>query len=74
MALNKGYGGMYVVDLGGVLRPGLEEVLTFWGGRVWHVGELVRRGVRYVIVGFCYIEKEGDDEDGMKRRKMEGVC
>ena len=49
-------GGTYVAELRRALRPALGHMLAFEGG-LFHGGEPIVRGVRYIIAAFLYTER-----------------
>lgn len=66
-------GGTYIVSLGRSFRPRLGGVMTFRGDEILHGGDPVVKGVRYVIVGFCYIDFKSNIESKEKRPRLDGM-
>jgi hypothetical protein len=59
IALNTNYegGGTYIHRLGKALKPGAAGgMISFCGGELLHSGDTVVKGVRYIIVAFCYVD------------------
>ena len=50
-------GGTYICSLGKSYRASVGGAFTFRGDQIQHGGDPVVRGIRYVIVGFCYVDK-----------------
>ena len=66
-------GGTYICSLGESYRSSIGGAFTFRGDQIQHGGDPVVRGTRYVIVGFCYVDKQTvDDADDSNEtsRKM----
>ena len=47
--------------------------MTFRGDEILHGGDPVVKGVRYVIVGFCYIDFKSNIESKEKRPRLDGM-
>ena len=56
-------GGTYVCNLGRSYRPSVGGIMTFRGDQLQHGGDPVVRGIRYVIVGFLYVDKHHAEDD-----------
>ena len=54
-------GGTYICSLGKSYRSSIGGAFTFRGDQIQHGGDPVVRGIRYVIVGFCYVDKQTVD-------------
>lgn len=65
-------GGTYICSLGKSYRPSVGGAFTFRGDQM-HGGDPVVRGIRYVIVGFCYVDKQtvddADDDSNQTNRE-----
>jgi hypothetical protein len=62
IGLNTEYqgGGTFIHALGRPLKPKVEGgMLSFSGGEFLHSGDPVVEGIRYIIVGFCYVDLNG---------------
>jgi hypothetical protein len=57
-------GGIYICSSGKSYRPRIGGAFTFRGDQIQHGGDPVVRGIRYVIVGFCYADKRAIVSDG----------
>lgn len=65
-------GGTYICSLGKSYRSSVGGVFTFRGDQIEHGGDPVVRGIRYVIVGFCYVDKQTvDDADDSNETNRE---
>ncbi len=69
-------GGTYIADLKRSIRPDLGGAVSFRGDQLLHGGDPVVRGVRYIIVAFCYVCKKEDacdEEQKRKKMKLDGI-
>ena len=73
LALNDDFegGGTYIYDLDRTIIPREGSLVTFAGSKVLHGGNVVTKGVRYILAVFMYLDKECSmDADG-KTEKTE---
>ena len=55
-------GGTWLVPLGHAIRPILGGVLSFRGDKILHGGDPIVRGRRYIIVAFCFIARDHEED------------
>ena len=65
-------GGTYIADLGDAIRPNIGGLVSFRGDLLLHGGDPIIRGVRYVIVAFCYVLGGDDDATCDNLKKLGG--
>ena len=65
LALNDNFegGGTYVYNLDKTVTPRQGSLVSFAGNRLLHGGNVVTKGVRYILAVFMYLDK---DVDGWK--------
>lgn len=81
IGLNTEYqgGGTFIHALGRPLKPKVEGgMLSFSGGEFLHSGDPVVEGIRYIIVGFCYVDligtkMESKNDKETKQPKLNSV-
>ncbi|GMI31753.1 hypothetical protein TrCOL_g3330 [Triparma columacea] len=60
LSLNSDFtGGGTEFARGGVVNPGVGEMVGFRGDKCWHCGRRIAGGVRYILVVFCFGGGEG---------------
>lgn len=65
-------GGTYVSQLKRSVKPEQGGVVSFRGSELLHGGDPVIKGTRYIIVAFCYADK--DQNQSFKKKKLENNC
>ena len=67
-------GGTFVMKLKDSIRPSIGGVLSFRGDKLLHGGDPLLRGRRYIIVAFCYTNKQKNSNKSIvkqaKRQKL----
>ena len=74
LALNDDYegGGTYFYDSDQTVRLATGDVLSFKGDELWHGGQALTRGTRYIIAVFLY--HDDDDESEKEQSKASRPC
>jgi tetratricopeptide (TPR) repeat protein len=74
LALNDDFegGGTYIYDLDQTITPKEGSLVTFAGSKVLHGGNVVTKGVRYILAVFMYLDKECsiDADDKTEKTKQ----